>query len=479
MKFKNLFRTFLVTHLVLASFPLALAGGSSVRVNETNVRDKILKAGMNDQLLMSFKVEPGNISINNFDLHCVPADGLKNLTLMQGGKMIDSTTFSSSSGMQKAHFGANDFILPVGQETEFELLVDVDAGVKSYITTCAIDDLTFKDNASGKLYDSGFQSITFKGINKLIYVENPNLDVRDDDFYVIKKWALSKNLALDSKNNALASFTINSSKQTKLKDLFMYCSRGSILKNFTLNIDGTVVEATDVQTDWYTNSRPEHSFDKRIVFSNLGKVFGPSAEAAEMTLYADTHNYFSYPEGTWPQCEIIDVMAINNEAFEDVNKDNNYYEAVQYLYERKMIQGYPDQTFRPEQKINRAEFLKILPYSKEVPLDTPMYQNCFSDVQNQWFAPAICYAKKQGWVKGYSSDIFKPEREINNVEALKMLFESQSMHLQPTGNENWYAQYVKQAEIIGIISHDNFIPGELMTRGEVAKYLQKVYLGFI
>ncbi len=308
MKLKNFAGTFLFLSLFLIPSALVFAGGSSVRVRETNVQDKVLKAGGKNQLLMSFKVEPGNISIENFDFHCVPATGMSKIQLMQGEKTISSTKFSSAGGKSKAHFGTSKFVLPKGKETEFKIMVDVNPNTNSYITTCAIDDLTFKDKKTGTLYDAGYQAVDFKGIRTLLYVENTTSDPRDNNFSVIKKWNVAKNLPLNSKNNRIADFEITP-QEGELQDIFFYCSDASVIKDMKMSIDGKMIKPTDIQVDAYTSSRPEHSWGKRIVFSNVGKIASGS-KPVKLSIYADTYNYFLLADKVWPRCEVLGVKTI-------------------------------------------------------------------------------------------------------------------------------------------------------------------------
>ncbi|MBD3270717.1 septal ring lytic transglycosylase RlpA family protein [Candidatus Peregrinibacteria bacterium] len=46
--------------------------------------------------------------------------------------------------------------------------------------------------------------------------------------------------------------------------------------------------------------------------------------------------------------------------FPDVEKGNQYYLAIKYLKDNDLIHGYPDGLFRPYREINRAEALKVL-----------------------------------------------------------------------------------------------------------------------
>lgn len=46
--------------------------------------------------------------------------------------------------------------------------------------------------------------------------------------------------------------------------------------------------------------------------------------------------------------------------FPDVEEWTKYYDAITYLYENGIISGYEDCTFQPDREVNRVEALKIL-----------------------------------------------------------------------------------------------------------------------
>ena len=49
------------------------------------------------------------------------------------------------------------------------------------------------------------------------------------------------------------------------------------------------------------------------------------------------------------------------DSFSDVTvKNSKHFAAIEYLYAKNVIGGYPDGTFKPEQTINRAEALKMV-----------------------------------------------------------------------------------------------------------------------
>jgi len=152
-------------------------------------------------------------------------------------------------------------------------------------------------------------------------------------------------------------------------------------------------------------------------------------------------------------------------SFKDVG-DYKYREAIEVLFEKSIVKGYGDGSFKPEKLINRAEFLKIvLEASGEKSLEG---ENCFQDVKNKWFAKYVCFAKKKGIVEGYEDGLFKPDRSINYVEALKIIYLVNGDEGLKNGvNKFWFSSYLGDVKKNGIsldveLSH-------LMTRGEMSQ----------
>lgn len=160
--------------------------------------------------------------------------------------------------------------------------------------------------------------------------------------------------------------------------------------------------------------------------------------------------------------------------YSDVEDNDPFVEAINYLTDKGVISGYPDGTYRPESTINRAELLKIV---VEAAYDTipESYtsQQCFSDIEvGAWYTKYVCFAKDEGIVNGYPDGSFKPDQNIIFVEALKIAligFGYDSETKNP-----WYKGYVDRA------SEKNFIPLEVLSfdedfsRGKMADLITRI-----
>jgi len=99
--------------------------------------------------------------------------------------------------------------------------------------------------------------------------------------------------------------------------------------------------------------------------------------------------------------------------------DHSNANAFKNMIKKGIMTGYPDGLMRPESKVNRAEFLKMLMIFKEMNTEG---NNCFPDVKDEWFAGYVCAAKKSGLIKGYPDGKFHGDYDISFAEAAKMIF---------------------------------------------------------
>lgn len=96
-------------------------------------------------------------------------------------------------------------------------------------------------------------------------------------------------------------------------------------------------------------------------------------------------------------------------------------EAILRSVEEGLFKGYPDNTFRPDEPVTRAQFVTVLwrlSGSPEEKRDVP-----FTDTADQYaeFQSAIAWGYHQGYVKGTSDATFSPENTLTRQEALTIL----------------------------------------------------------
>lgn len=160
-------------------------------------------------------------------------------------------------------------------------------------------------------------------------------------------------------------------------------------------------------------------------------------------------------------------------AYTDVDSDSAYYDSVSYLTSSDVVEGYADGEFKPDNKINRAEFIKILIETKfdDIP---PASEDCFLDVTSDlWYAPYVCYAKQQNIVSGYEDGTFQAERNINFAEASKIIVKSLEIETSESQGGEWYSEFTES------LLNKNYVPRtinyyvEEIIRGEMAEIVYR------
>jgi hypothetical protein len=172
--------------------------------------------------------------------------------------------------------------------------------------------------------------------------------------------------------------------------------------------------------------------------------------------------------------------------FSDIASHKNQT-AIEYFEYKKVVNGHPDGTFRPDTTINRAEVLKVLFLAiGEEPAEPT--EKCFPDVPlEDWYAKYVCEGKERGYLDGYPDGKFYPAKFINKVEVLKLmgtfmewdLTEGEGEELfEDTVDGEWYTDYVKYAKAKNYLEYveDLFYPAEYMIRGEVMEILFRTTL---
>ncbi len=89
-----------------------------------------------------------------------------------------------------------------------------------------------------------------------------------------------------------------------------------------------------------------------------------------------------------------------------------------------VISGYPDGSFRPEQKITRAEFTSLLVKAFK---PTPKKGKVFTDTDRHWAQSDIATSVAHGIVHGYSDTIFAPEQLITREQMAVMIVNASNL----------------------------------------------------
>lgn len=104
--------------------------------------------------------------------------------------------------------------------------------------------------------------------------------------------------------------------------------------------------------------------------------------------------------------------------FKDVAESDWSQQAIGFMLEKGMIQGYEDGSFRPKAAISRAEFAAMA--ARFDKLVAGGGHSFFDVPAGHWAQGAIDSAAAKGWVTGYPDGSFKPERKITRAEVVNI-----------------------------------------------------------
>lgn len=157
------------------------------------------------------------------------------------------------------------------------------------------------------------------------------------------------------------------------------------------------------------------------------------------------------------------------------NWDMSTKVSISVLTQAGILEGNPDGTYRADDTLNRAEFIKIV-MGLLPPADGKSFLNCFPDVTpGSWYEPVVCRAKSLGIVRGnvdttISADKwkFEPTRPVQYEEAVKVLVKLYALSTSEPNGDLWYVPFINEAQKRGL-NLTGVVVGDRITRGEMAR----------
>ncbi|WP_372868876.1 S8 family peptidase [Planomicrobium okeanokoites] len=168
--------------------------------------------------------------------------------------------------------------------------------------------------------------------------------------------------------------------------------------------------------------------------------------------------------------------------FPDLRTDYWYSESIQYIFDRGIVTGFPDGTYRPESTITRAEAMTMI--GRALGLKTDATKHYFKDVKTDSYAAGyINKAYELGYIKGVTSTSFHPESPIKRGDMaviMKRVFEltsSGGSTFSDVDASKYYADAIQATYENGIVQgykiDNTFRPEASITRAENAEILSK------
>lgn len=171
--------------------------------------------------------------------------------------------------------------------------------------------------------------------------------------------------------------------------------------------------------------------------------------------------------------------------FSDIPEGSKYFQILKELKEAGIAKGYGDGTFHPERDVSRAEAVTFILRAISQELKDKI-NITFPDVKlDQWYTKPVSTAVDLGFIQGYPDGYFRPEAKVNLAEFLKMLFIAAKMDIDPqilitlpTGvaSSDWFAPYFQEAIRKNILDLQNNTtdPAKSLNRGDIADILYRL-----
>ena len=172
--------------------------------------------------------------------------------------------------------------------------------------------------------------------------------------------------------------------------------------------------------------------------------------------------------------------------FFDVSDGSWYSDAVAFVREQGYMKGTSGTTFDPEGTLTRAQIAQIL---MNFAGGSAEADASFTDVPDSaWYAPAVAWAREQGYVTGYGDGTFGPGDEITRAQLVTVPYrfaEKQGLDVSLRGDLSGYRDsagvpgyasdamaWAVETGLIQGTSETTLSPSGTATRAQMAKILQ-------
>lgn len=108
--------------------------------------------------------------------------------------------------------------------------------------------------------------------------------------------------------------------------------------------------------------------------------------------------------------------------FVDVNENDWFYSYVSTAKNAKIISGYTDNTFKPNDTISRQDMALIIKNAKFSDAEAPIPS--FSDLHeiSNYASEAVCVLVSKGVIRGMGDGTFKPKSPATRAQAAQMIY---------------------------------------------------------
>lgn len=189
------------------------------------------------------------------------------------------------------------------------------------------------------------------------------------------------------------------------------------------------------------------------------------------------------------------IPTISSAFFSDVDKDSIYYQPIYFLHSNKLIVGYPDNTYKPNEYLIRSIAAKVVLSAYEnddhYKLNIPDLNSShvFIDANyDSWFSKYMVKAEEFQAFGRDADGYLKPNDPLTRAQFMKLVLAPSGLDLESYDDVQiysdvpeyaWFAKYMNFAGTFGLIVADkdnNLRPSDIVNRGEAAETSYLLYL---
>ena len=301
----------------------------------------------------------------------------------------------------------------------------------------------------------------------------------------LPRGSYSEQITITGDNNVsetlTASFTVKEPPYTGKYSYEVFTSVGD---NGAISVDRYATEGEKVTID--VTPDEAYKLDELSVTAggkdveltaNSDGTFSFTMPSADVRI---TATFAEDPDWTEPEEPATDVSDI----FLDIAPNAWYKDAVQYAYDNGLMTGVSATEFAPEATTTRAMIVSILARLEGV---ESAEAAGFADVTDEWYATAVNWAANVGVVNGYEDNTFKPNTAITREQLAAILMNYAAYKGEDVSNRadltsytdqpsTWAQEAMQWAVAEGLISgvtNTELQPQGEATRAQVAAILQR------
>lgn len=180
-----------------------------------------------------------------------------------------------------------------------------------------------------------------------------------------------------------------------------------------------------------------------------------------------------------------------SQTYPDVPEDHKSVKNIEFLTKRGIIEGFPDNTFRPDAAVTRAEASRIIIGASAAleinyPANNKRPMIKFTDIRDdRWYSKPIAGMYENRIINGFPDKSFRPNETVTRAQLAKMI--SDAFQMENAGTQlkftdvkagGWYEQAVQNLVAAGVITNTGtqFKPNHPMSRAEVTDYVAEAIL---